>query len=298
MLEVIPLPALRDNYIWLIHDGQYVVAVDPGEAGPILSWLAARHMRLAAILVTHHHADHVGGVAELVAAYACPVYAPATLDLGLNTRPVADGGQIVLEPPALRLSVLAVPGHTRDHLAYLGHGHLFCGDTLFSCGCGRLFEGTAEQMLRAVRDLAPTIDVFVFAAAVSDFRVESPPTHKIKRTGNSLTLPLIENPDIAQAIGCIKERGQITVGFAAETEDLERNALAKLERKRLDLIVANNVSNPRIGFDRDVNEVTIYGRDGSRRHISERPKSDVAFEVFEAVLGLLGPRQPSPPATA
>lgn len=157
---------------------------------------------------------------------------------------------------------------------------------------------TAEQMLRAVRDLAPTVDVFVFAAAVSDFRVATPPTHKIKRTGNSLTLPLIENPDIAQAIGCIKERGQITVGFAAETEDLERNALAKLERKRLDLIVANNVSNPRIGFDRDINEVTIYGRDGSKRHISERPKSDVAFEVFEAVLGLLGPLQPASPATA
>ena len=156
---------------------------------------------------------------------------------------------------------------------------------------------TAEQMLRAVRDLAPTVDVFVFAAAVSDFRVAQPPTHKIKRSGNSLTLPLVENPDIAQAIGCIKEPGQITVGFAAETEDLERNALMKLERKRLDLIVANNVSNPRIGFDRDVNEVTIFGRDGSRRHISERPKSEVAYEVFESVLGLLTPRSPAPSAT-
>lgn len=158
MLEVIPLPALRDNYIWLIHDGRHAVAVDPGEAGPILSWLEARHMPLAAILVTHHHADHVGGVAELVSAHACPVYAPGTLDLGTNTRPVAEGAQIVLEQPALRLTVLAVPGHTRDHLAYHGHDHLFCGDTLFSCGCGRLFEGTAEQMLRSLQRLAALPD--------------------------------------------------------------------------------------------------------------------------------------------
>lgn len=154
MLEVIPLPALRDNYIWLLHDGRGAVAVDPGEAGPILSWLEARHMPLAAILITHHHADHVGGVAELVSAYACPVYGPESLDLGLRVNPVADGGQVSLEHPELRLDVLAVPGHTRDHLAYFGHGHLFCGDTLFSCGCGRLFEGTPAQMLHSLRRLA------------------------------------------------------------------------------------------------------------------------------------------------
>lgn len=165
MLEVFPLPALRDNYIWLIHDGRHAVAVDPGEAGPILSWLNARHISLAAILVTHHHLDHVGGVAELASAHACPVYAPVTLKLGTNIRPVADGGQIRLRQPALRLSVLAVPGHTRDHLAYYGHGHLFCGDTLFSCGCGRLFEGTAEQMLRSLKRLAALPDDTLISCA-------------------------------------------------------------------------------------------------------------------------------------
>ncbi|MFN3594192.1 MAG: hydroxyacylglutathione hydrolase [Thiobacillaceae bacterium] len=154
MHEVIPLPALHDNYIWLIHDGRHAVAVDPGEAGPILSWLEARHMPLAAILITHHHADHVGGVADLTTVYACPVYGPPNRDLGLPIRPVADGGQIVIPQPKLRLTVLAVPGHTRDHLAYYGHGHLFCGDTLFSCGCGRLFEGTPAQMLHSLRRLA------------------------------------------------------------------------------------------------------------------------------------------------
>jgi len=158
MLEVIPLPALRDNYIWLIHDGRSAVVVDPGEAGPILSWLSARHMPLAAILITHHHADHVDGVAELVSAHDCTVYAPGTLDLGMNTRPLADGEEITLEQPPLRLTVLAVPGHTREHLAYYGHGHLFCGDTLFSCGCGRLFEGTPEQMLRSLQRLAALPD--------------------------------------------------------------------------------------------------------------------------------------------
>ena len=158
MLEVIPLPALRDNYIWLIQDGRHAVAVDPGEADPILSWLDARQMSLAAILITHHHADHVAGVAELASIHACPVYGPEGLDLGIRIRPMTDGGKIAVDQPALGLTVLAVPGHTRDHLAYFGHGHLFCGDTLFSCGCGRLFEGTAEQMLRSLKRLAALPD--------------------------------------------------------------------------------------------------------------------------------------------
>jgi phosphopantothenoylcysteine decarboxylase / phosphopantothenate---cysteine ligase len=142
-------------------------------------------------------------------------------------------------------------------------------------------------MLRTVRNLSGEVDLFIFAAAVSDFRVANPPSQKIKRTGNTLALPLIENPDIAQAIGFTKRPGQVTVGFAAETNDIESNALGKMARKHLDAIVANDVANPRIGFDRDENEVTVYLRDGSRVQVTRRPKSDVAREIINAVIPMI-----------
>ncbi len=154
MLKVLPIPALRDNYIWVIHDERAAAVVDPGEAEPIVAWLAARGMRLWAILITHHHGDHVGGVATLAALYGCPVYGPGDEGIVAVSRPVGDDDQIELTTPAARFRVISVPGHTRGHVAYFGHGHLFCGDTLFSCGCGRLFEGTARQMYRSLMRLA------------------------------------------------------------------------------------------------------------------------------------------------
>lgn len=149
---------------------------------------------------------------------------------------------------------------------------------------------TAEHMLRVVRSLAETADIFVFAAAVSDFRVANPPGQKIKRTGNSFVLQLIENPDIAQAVGCIKRPDQVTVGFAAETHDLEINAVGKMERKHLDAIVANDVANPRIGFDKTENEATMYLRNGSSCFISKRPKPAVAREIFEIITQIVKDR--------
>lgn len=154
MLKVLPIPALRDNYIWVIHDGHAAAVVDPGEAQPIVAWLASRKMRLAAVLVTHHHGDHVAGVAALVALHGCPVFGPGNEGIAAVSRPVGDGDLIELAAPAVRFQVISVPGHTRGHLAYYGHGHLFCGDTLFSCGCGRLFEGTAAQMHQSLMRLA------------------------------------------------------------------------------------------------------------------------------------------------
>ncbi|MBX7244731.1 MAG: bifunctional phosphopantothenoylcysteine decarboxylase/phosphopantothenate synthase [Candidatus Sumerlaeaceae bacterium] len=146
---------------------------------------------------------------------------------------------------------------------------------------------TAQQMLEAVQALTPAADVFVFAAAVSDFRFANPVGQKIKRSGNSVMLPMIENPDIAQLIGRQKKHNQISVGFAAETHDLETNAISKLEKKNLDAIVANDVANPRIGFERDDNEVTIYLRNGGKVSISQRPKEAVAQALFETLLPLI-----------
>ena len=149
------LPALTDNYIWLLSDAAgTALVVDPGEAAPVHSALASRGLRLGAILLTHHHPDHVGGVAELAAASGAIVYAPIDARIDHVDVRVGGGDRIVIDTPALTLEVIAVPGHTLSHVAYHGHGLLFCGDTLFSVGCGRLFEGTPEQMLASLDRLA------------------------------------------------------------------------------------------------------------------------------------------------
>lgn len=144
MTIVEAIPVLRDNYVWAIHDGRGAVLVDPGESPPILAWLARRGITPVAILVTHHHADHVGGIPDLLARYPMPVHGPTRG--AAPALPVAEGDIVELPGLGWRLSVMETPGHTLDHVCYVGHGHLFCGDTLFSVGCGRLFEGTPDEM--------------------------------------------------------------------------------------------------------------------------------------------------------
>jgi hydroxyacylglutathione hydrolase len=154
-LHVVPLPALADNYIWLLHDDHgRAIVVDPGEAGPVEAALAERGLRLEAILLTHHHADHIGGAAALRERHGAAVYAPDDERIAAATRRVGDGDVVSLAEPAAHFEVIAVPGHTLSHVAYVGHGHLFAGDTLFSLGCGRLFEGTPAQMLDSLDRLA------------------------------------------------------------------------------------------------------------------------------------------------
>lgn len=146
---------------------------------------------------------------------------------------------------------------------------------------------TATDMMSALRKVQEKGDIFIFAAAVGDFRPAQNINRKIKRTGNSITLPLVENPDIAQAIGYEKKAGQVTIGFAAETNDHELNALSKLERKRLDAIVINDVGNADIGFNSDENEVRIATAGQPTVEVSRRPKAEVAYEVMETALKLL-----------
>lgn len=161
-LRYVALPAFSDNYIWLIDDGRNALVVDPGQAAPVFEALEREGLRLAAILLTHHHADHVGGVGEIVARYgSLPVYGPAHESIAEVTVPLAGGSRIEITAPTASFDVIDVPGHTRGHIAYYqapsdsaGLPHLFCGDTLFANGCGRLFEGTPAQMLASLDALA------------------------------------------------------------------------------------------------------------------------------------------------
>lgn len=153
-MDIQALRAFEDNYIWLLRLGSRVVAVDPGDEKPVLDYLAAEGASLAAILVTHHHGDHTGGIEGLLAHGPVPVYGPADEPIGGLTHPLREGDAVDLPGLPAALRVLAVPGHTRGHLAYYGNGALFCGDTLFGCGCGRLFEGTAEQMYASLGRIA------------------------------------------------------------------------------------------------------------------------------------------------
>ena len=159
-LSVLAIPAFADNYLWLIHDEVNAAIVDPGDAGPVLAVLRERKLTLTAILLTHHHADHVGGVPGLLAQYQVPVYGPHNPAIAGITHPLAEGDRLAVPGLGLSMSVLAVPGHTLDHIAYFAAetGWLFCGDTLFAGGCGRLFEGTPAQMVASLAKLTSLPD--------------------------------------------------------------------------------------------------------------------------------------------
>lgn len=159
-MEISPLHAFSDNYIWALRQGDKVAVVDPGEAGPVLDYLQQTGTQLCAILITHRHNDHIGGVSELLTHAAVPVYGPAAEQDKINmlTHTLNDGDTVKLPELDAEFQVLDVGGHTLGHIAYVGkaddHTVVFCGDTLFAGGCGRIFEGTPQQMFASLSKLA------------------------------------------------------------------------------------------------------------------------------------------------
>lgn len=206
-----PVPAFSDNYLWLLQspDARRAAIVDPGDAAPVIQALEARQLELVCILLTHHHADHAGGVAELTARTGARVIGPQSKKIPGVTEPVGDGDHVDpgLGGPVGR--VLAVPGHTLDHIAYLfpslgpdPRPLLFCGDTLFAAGCGRVFEGTPEQMLASLDSLAALApDTLVYCA------------HEY--TLSNLRFAAAADPEAAEVVNRLAEAGAMrAAGFA------------------------------------------------------------------------------------
>jgi len=168
MIQVINIPAFTDNYIWLLsnEERKYAAIVDPGDAQVVIDELNERHMQPIAILITHHHRDHVGGVKQLLATYPeLQVYGPAQEAIPDIMQPVREGDTVNLEPLGLSFAVLDIPGHTVGHIAYYGEESLFCGDTLFGAGCGRVFDGSMEALFESLQKLAELpSDTLVYCA--------------------------------------------------------------------------------------------------------------------------------------
>jgi hydroxyacylglutathione hydrolase len=187
-LSVQPVRAFADNYIWLVQSPRWpdqVVAVDPGDATPVIAELKRRGASLAAILLTHHHPDHIGGVPQLLKFGPVPVIGPVDNRIPQCTQAVGQGDRCDLPDLGLGFDILEVPGHTLSHIAFWGHGALFCGDTLFSAGCGRLFEGTPQQMnssLNRLRDLPGDTEMYCgheYTAANLRFALAVDPANRV-----------------------------------------------------------------------------------------------------------------------
>lgn len=204
MLDILPIRAFKDNYIWLLRRGTHAAVVDPGDAEPVKDYLARNGVTLVAILATHHHPDHVGGVADLLARRTVPVYGPRGEAIRAVTHQLGEGDQVGIAELGVTFSALDVPGHTRGHIAYYGAESLFCGDTLFACGCGRLFEGTPEQMYASLQKIAAlpadtrvycaheyTLDNIRFARAVEPDNAELLEREGRERTRREAGLPTL-----------------------------------------------------------------------------------------------------------
>jgi hydroxyacylglutathione hydrolase len=239
LLNVEPIPAFDDNYIWLLREADRagVAVVDPGDADPVIERLRAAGLDLAAVLITHHHQDHIGGVADLLAHWPdALVAAPNDRRIAKATRRVGEGDSVAIPGFETRFDVIEVPGHTSTHIAYLADGVLFCGDTLFAAGCGRVFDGTFEQLaasLRRISELPPrtlcycaheyTLANLGFAAWVEpDSTALADRTEQARRlrdvgeptVPSTLALELATNPFLRTAEPAVKSAAE---GFAGQT---------------------------------------------------------------------------------
>ena len=155
LIHIDPIEAFQDNYIWLIHNDQNSIIIDPGDAKPVISALERKKLNLVAILITHHHADHIGGVIALQEKYPhIKIFAPQKDKYDFVNISLKNGDEINIPELQINYKIIEIPGHTRGHIAYYDKKNLFCGDTLFACGCGKIFDGTHEQMYNSLKKIS------------------------------------------------------------------------------------------------------------------------------------------------
>ena len=155
LIHIDPIEAFQDNYIWLIHNDQNSIIVDPGDAKPVISALERKKLNLVAILITHHHADHIGGVIALQEKYPhIKIFGPQKDKYDFVNISLKNGDEINIPELQINYKIIEIPGHTQGHIAYYDMKNLFCGDTLFACGCGRIFDGTHEQMYNSLKKIS------------------------------------------------------------------------------------------------------------------------------------------------
>lgn len=231
-----PIPAFEDNYIWAIHDGQSALFVDPGEADPILSWLEQQRMKPVAILVTHHHGDHCGGLGEIQSQYEVPVFGPARERIQGVSHPVSEGMPCQIPELGLSFEVLDIPGHTPGHIAYLGHGWLFCGDTLFSCGCGKVF-GSTPELLHSSLDRIANLPPETLVCCAHEYTLDN---IRFALTVDPDNLALMEWKAHAQQL---RHAGKPTLPVRLGDE-LERNPFLRCHRPEIRTHLASHYSRP------------------------------------------------------
>ena len=155
LIHIHAIEAFQDNYIWLIHNDQNSIIVDPGDAKPVISALERKKLNLVAVLITHHHADHIGGVMALQEKYPhIKVFAPEKDNYDFVNISLKNGDEINIPELQINYKIIEIPGHTQGHIAYYDMKNLFCGDTLFACGCGRIFDGTHQQMYNSLKKIS------------------------------------------------------------------------------------------------------------------------------------------------
>jgi hydroxyacylglutathione hydrolase len=240
VITITPVPALRDNYIWTVHDGQHAIVVDPGDAQPVQDFLQQQELTLVAIFCTHWQKDHSGGICQLASDRDIPVYGPIGEEIACITHRVGEGE--VIDIPALTLAyrVMEIPGHTRGHIAFAWKGGIFCGDTLFGAGCGRVFDGTLQQLHHSLQRLAELPDDTLiycsheYTEANLEFARECEPdnshiaqritdTRALRATGqpslpSTLALEKATNPFLRCALPQVARQAESHVGHALNDE--------------------------------------------------------------------------------
>ena len=244
MFEIFPLRAFSDNYIWTLLKDKEVTVVDPGDPKPVMSFLEKRDLTLNNILITHHHYDHTGGIQALVELYNCEVYGPTGDHIeGINT-PLTEGD--VIEISGIEFNIFSTPGHTLDHISYFADVDvplLFCGDTLFSGGCGRLFEGTPEQMFNSLNK---------FSVLPSNTQVFC--THEYTESNLTFAVEVEpDNKDLNERLNEVREmrrEDKITLPSTISTE-LKINPFLRCHREEV-IQAAQNYSQTAVSKDEEV----------------------------------------------